>query len=146
MAFYCGWPKAWSTFSLIKEVDEDDDTKEEHGGIFGQGEPNINFAKYFVGNSYLKPLAKTDNNMKSAMAQVSKSFEKEINKSVKNLSKSMLKAISIDETAFLNAFKMKMNEEELLSAIMSKEKNTYENNLKKLNYAKKEKPLKKILY
>ena len=90
-----------------------------------------------------------NNYMKSAMAQVSKSFEKEINKSVKNLSKSMLKAISIDETAFLNAFKMKMNEEELtelLSAIMSKEKNTYENNLKKLNYAKKEKPLKKILY
>ena len=61
LAFYCGWPKAWSTFSLIKEVYEDDDTKEEHGGIFGQGEPNINFAKYFVGNSYLKPLAKTDN-------------------------------------------------------------------------------------
>lgn len=61
LAFYCGWPKAWSTFSLIKEVYEDDDTKEEHGGIFGQGEPNINFEKYFVGNSYLKPLVKTDN-------------------------------------------------------------------------------------
>lgn len=30
--------------------------KEEHGGFFGQGEPNVNFAKYFVGNSYLKPL------------------------------------------------------------------------------------------
>lgn len=26
------------------------------GGIFGQGEPNVNFAQYFVGNSYLKPL------------------------------------------------------------------------------------------
>lgn len=33
----------------------------EHGGVFGQGEPNVNFAKYFIGNSYLKPLAKTDN-------------------------------------------------------------------------------------
>ena len=47
----------------------------------------------------------------------------------------MTNAISIDETAFLNAFKMKMNEEELtelLSTIMSKEKNTYENNLKKM--------------
>lgn len=55
----------------------------------------------------------------------------------------MTNAISIDETAFLNAFKMKMNEEELtelLSTIMSKEKNTYENNLKKLNYAKVEEP------
>ena len=39
--------------------------------------------------------------------------------------------------------KIKMNEEELtelLSTIMSKEKNTYENNLKKLNYAKAEEP------
>lgn len=25
------------------------------------GEPNVNFAQYFIGNSYLKPLAKTDN-------------------------------------------------------------------------------------
>lgn len=28
----------------------------EHGGVFGQGEPNVNFAQYFIGNSYLKPL------------------------------------------------------------------------------------------
>ena len=28
----------------------------EHGGIFGIGEPNTAFAKYFIGNSYLKPL------------------------------------------------------------------------------------------
>ena len=59
LAFYCRWPKAWSTFALIKEGDEA--RKEEHGGVFGQGEPNVNFAQYFVGNSYLKPLAKTDN-------------------------------------------------------------------------------------
>lgn len=30
--------------------------KKEHGGVFGQGEPNVNYAQYFVGNSYLKPL------------------------------------------------------------------------------------------
>ena len=24
------------------------DSKEEHGGAFGQGEPNVNFAQYFV--------------------------------------------------------------------------------------------------
>lgn len=30
--------------------------EEKHGGIFGLGEPNINFAKYFIGNSYLNPL------------------------------------------------------------------------------------------
>ena len=28
----------------------------EHGGMFGIGEPNTAFAKYFIGNSYLKPL------------------------------------------------------------------------------------------
>ena len=61
LAFYCGWPKAWSAFALIKEVYGDEATKEEHGGVLGQGEPNVNFAQYFVGNSYLKPLAKTDN-------------------------------------------------------------------------------------
>ncbi len=27
-----------------------------HGGKFGIGEPNVNFAKYFTGNSYLNPL------------------------------------------------------------------------------------------
>ena len=32
------------------------ENKEEHGGIFGEGEPNVNYAQYFVGNSYLKPL------------------------------------------------------------------------------------------
>lgn len=30
--------------------------KEEDGENFGLGEPNINFAKYFIGNSYLKQL------------------------------------------------------------------------------------------
>ena len=61
LAFYSGWPKAWSAFALIKEVYGDEETKEEHGGVLGQGEPNVNFAQYFIGNSYLKPLAKTDN-------------------------------------------------------------------------------------
>lgn len=32
---------------------------ESHGGIFGMGEPNTAFAKYFIGNSYLKPLTKS---------------------------------------------------------------------------------------
>lgn len=30
--------------------------EEKHGGNFGLGEPNINFTKYFIGNSYLNPL------------------------------------------------------------------------------------------
>lgn len=58
LAFYSGWPKAWSAFSLIQEVYEEDSVKETHGGIFGMGEPNTAFAQYFIGNSYLKPLNK----------------------------------------------------------------------------------------
>lgn len=29
--------------------------------IFGLGDSNVNYAKYFIGNSYLNPLAKTEN-------------------------------------------------------------------------------------
>ena len=62
IAFYSGWAKAWSAFPLIEEVygTEKEETS-EHGGAFGMGEPNTAFAEYFIGNSYLKPLAKTDN-------------------------------------------------------------------------------------
>ena len=56
IAFYGGWAKAWSAFPLIEEVYSNEDIKENHGGFFGMGEPNIKFAQYFIGNSYLKPL------------------------------------------------------------------------------------------
>ena len=39
VAFYAGWPNAWAAFRMAKEVYADDAT-EEHGGFFGQGEPN----------------------------------------------------------------------------------------------------------
>lgn len=58
LAFYSGWPKAWSAFAIINEVYENEEGKETHGGAFGMGEPNTAFAKYFKGNSYLKPLTK----------------------------------------------------------------------------------------
>lgn len=62
LAFYCGWPKAWSAFPLIEEVyGKENNEESNHGGAFGMGESNTAFAKYFIGNSYLKPLAKTDN-------------------------------------------------------------------------------------
>ena len=61
LAFYCGWPKAWSAFPIIEEVYGTEEEKIEHGGGFGMGEPNTAFAQYFIGNSYLKPLAKTEN-------------------------------------------------------------------------------------
>lgn len=59
-AFYAGWPNAWAAFNLAKEVYADDGQAEEHGGFFGQGDPNTAYAQYFVGNSYLKPLVGFD--------------------------------------------------------------------------------------
>lgn len=56
LAFYAGWPNAWAAFRMAKEVYKDDDSHEKHGGFFGLGESNINFQKYFIGKSYLKPL------------------------------------------------------------------------------------------
>jgi len=54
VAFYAGWPNAWAGFKKALEVYSNDDGK--YGGMFGLGEPNTAYAKYFVGNSYLKPL------------------------------------------------------------------------------------------
>ena len=54
VAFYAGWPNAWAAFRKALEVYSEDDGK--CGGPFGLGEPNVAYAKYFVGNSYLKPL------------------------------------------------------------------------------------------
>ena len=56
LAFYVGWPNAWAAFRVVKEVYADDNTVETHGGMFGMGEANTAYAKYFIGNSYLKPL------------------------------------------------------------------------------------------
>ena len=56
LAFYAGWPNAWAAFRMAKEVYAGDGEQEQHGGFFGQGEPNTAFAQYFTGGSYLKPL------------------------------------------------------------------------------------------
>lgn len=53
VAFYAGWPNAWAAFRMAKEVYAEESP---YGGLFGLGEPNTAFAKYFIGNSYLKPL------------------------------------------------------------------------------------------
>lgn len=59
IAFYAGWPNAWAAFHLAMEVYENGDA--EHGGLFGQGEPNTAYAKYFTGCSYLKVLSEPGN-------------------------------------------------------------------------------------
>lgn len=59
IAFYAGWPNAWAAFNMAKEVyAEESENKEEHGGVFGLGNPNTAYAQYFIGNSYLNPLTK----------------------------------------------------------------------------------------
>ena len=81
--------------------------------------------------------------MQTAINSISKSLQKEMQKSVQALSKSITGAISIDEKAFIGAFHMKMNQEELaelFQTLMSRETVTYESNLKKLNYANIEEP------
>lgn len=68
IAFYAGWPNAWAAFRMAKDIYADDKSGEEHGGFFGMGEPNTAYAKYFIGNSYLKPL--TDPNKTVFIANV----------------------------------------------------------------------------
>ena len=58
LAFYCGWPKAWSTFPLIEEVYGDDEGEgAKNLSVFPVGEKNDAFAKYFIGQSYLAPVS-----------------------------------------------------------------------------------------
>mgnify|MGYP002626822258 CR=1 FL=1 len=62
LAFYCGWPKAWSTFPLIQEIYGDGENVDFSEDVppdlsaFPFGKPNDAFAQYFVGKSYLAPL------------------------------------------------------------------------------------------
>lgn len=63
IAFYAGWPKAWAAFRLAKDIWAEDVTGEDAKAefqkemIFPVGEPNVAYAKYFVGNSYLAPIS-----------------------------------------------------------------------------------------
>ena len=62
-AFYAGWPKAWATFNLAKEIWNEPTQalteKEKYAQtiMFPIGEPNTAYAKYFIGNSYLAPVS-----------------------------------------------------------------------------------------
>ena len=57
-AFYAGWPNAWAGFRMAKEVWADNDAVTEKERfqqemIFPVGEPNTEYAKYFIGKSYI---------------------------------------------------------------------------------------------
>ncbi len=65
VAFYAGWPKAWATFRLAKEVWKDGEApvdqndKDRHAAsiFFPVGAPNDAYAQYFTGKSYLAPIS-----------------------------------------------------------------------------------------
>ena len=61
LAFYCGWPKAWSAFPLIREVYGDEGngsvSAPSYLSAFPIGEKNDAYAQYFIGQSYLAPLS-----------------------------------------------------------------------------------------
>lgn len=63
IAFYAGWPKAWGAFrqatEVWKDVTDADDARTlfEQTSLFPIGNPNTAYAKYFIGNSYLYPIA-----------------------------------------------------------------------------------------
>lgn len=63
VAFYAGWPKAWATFNLAKEVwnfeNKDESAKAKHQAsmVFPIGKSNDGFAEYFKGQSYLAPIS-----------------------------------------------------------------------------------------
>lgn len=62
-AFYSGWPKAWAVFRLATEVWKEDTKAEDaralHAAsmVFPIGEPNVAYAKFFIGQSYLAPVS-----------------------------------------------------------------------------------------
>lgn len=63
-AMYCGWPKGWAVFRMIKEVWGEDeqvgatsvDAPQGLSEIFPMGKPNDAYAQYFIGRSWLAPL------------------------------------------------------------------------------------------
>ena len=63
-AFYVGWPKAWATFRLAKEIWKDNSIaiteKDKYAKtiMFPIGEPNVAYQQYFIGQSYLAPISK----------------------------------------------------------------------------------------
>ena len=55
IAFYVGWPNAWAVFPMVREI-YTQETQDASDSLFGLGEPNTAYDRYFIGNSYLKPL------------------------------------------------------------------------------------------
>lgn len=84
--------------------------------------------------------------VESVMAQA---IQSKLQSSLMDLQTSMSDAFSFDANAFAQAITMNMNEQELgelMISLMSKERYTYENNLKQLGYADFDSPLQINIY
>jgi 4-carboxymuconolactone decarboxylase len=69
LAFYVGWPNAWAAFPIVREVYAED-KESPSDSLFGLGEENKEYEKYFIGKSYLKPL-----NLKDGLGIFNVTFE-----------------------------------------------------------------------
>ena len=82
---YCGYPRTLNALRLLKEAAAEkvaepaeapatkdnkimDQAEFDKQNVFGKGDPNVNYAKYFIGNSYLKAI--TDRESGFPMANV----------------------------------------------------------------------------
>ena len=75
---YCGYPRTLNALRLLKEASAEatatkdnkimDQATFDKQNVFGKGDPNVNYAKYFIGNSYLKAI--TDRESGFPMANV----------------------------------------------------------------------------
>ena len=70
---YCGYPRTLNALRLLKEAAAEkaaaETTKDnkimdqatfDKQNVFGKGDPNVNYAKYFIGNSYLKQITSAE--------------------------------------------------------------------------------------
>lgn len=76
--------------------------------------------------------------MNELMTTVQSQIQTQLQSTLKQLPQQIQSAISIDQAAFMQAFKLKINEEDildLLTALMNPKVSTVESNLKKLGYA-----------
>ena len=81
--------------------------------------------------------------MGSATGSISATIEREITASMRKLSQSMANAFSFDASVFADAMNVDMSEEEMMeimTASMYQERDTFDNNIKKLGYAEMDDP------
>ena len=81
--------------------------------------------------------------MEEAMSQLGAKIGSAMQQALGQMGSAMENAVSIDEDAFMDAIQVNMDQDELtelLTSMMSNEDAAYENNLRKLGYADKNKP------